>query len=51
MPDLRGGYSYLIAALAAEGESIVRNVDILRRGYEKLFAKLDALGAEFDIIG
>ncbi|WP_194385103.1 UDP-N-acetylglucosamine 1-carboxyvinyltransferase [Microbacterium luteum] len=51
VPDLRGGYSYLIAALAAEGESIVRNVDILRRGYEKLFAKLDALGAEFDIIG
>ena len=26
VPDLRGGYSYVIAALAAEGESIVRNV-------------------------
>ncbi|HWM15406.1 MAG TPA: UDP-N-acetylglucosamine 1-carboxyvinyltransferase [Microbacterium sp.] len=51
VPDLRGGYSYLIAALAAEGESIVRNVGIIRRGYEKLFAKLDALGADFDVIG
>ena len=47
VPDLRGGYSYLIAALAAEGESVVRNVGIIRRGYEKLFTKLDALGAEF----
>ncbi|QIG40443.1 UDP-N-acetylglucosamine 1-carboxyvinyltransferase [Microbacterium sp. 4R-513] len=50
VPDLRGGYSYLIAALAAEGESTVRNVGIIRRGYEKLFAKLDALGADFDVI-
>ncbi|WP_442576007.1 UDP-N-acetylglucosamine 1-carboxyvinyltransferase [Microbacterium sp. F51-2R] len=50
VPDLRGGYSYLIAALAAEGESTVRNVGIILRGYEKLFAKLDALGADFDVI-
>lgn len=50
VPDLRGGYSYLIAALAAEGESIVRNVGIIRRGYEKLFTKLDALGADFDVV-
>ena len=32
-------------------ESIVRNVGIIRRGYEKLFTKLDALGADFDVIG
>jgi len=51
VPDLRGGYSYLIAALAAEGESVVRNVGIIRRGYEKLFAKLDTLGADYDVIG
>jgi len=50
VPDLRGGYSHVIAALAADGESIVRNVGIIRRGYEKLFAKLDALGADFDVI-
>ncbi len=51
VPDLRGGYSYVIAALAAEGESTVRNIGIIRRGYEKLFAKLKDLGADFDIVG
>jgi UDP-N-acetylglucosamine 1-carboxyvinyltransferase len=51
VPDLRGGYSYVIAALTAQGESIVRNVGIIRRGYEKFFTKLDALGADFDVIG
>ncbi|WP_341998951.1 UDP-N-acetylglucosamine 1-carboxyvinyltransferase [Microbacterium sp. LWH7-1.2] len=51
VPDLRGGYSYVIAALAAEGESVVRNVGIIRRGYEKFFAKLEQLGADFDVIG
>ncbi|MFT4229376.1 MAG: UDP-N-acetylglucosamine 1-carboxyvinyltransferase [Microbacterium sp.] len=51
VPDLRGGYSYVIAALAAQGESTVRNIGIIRRGYEKLFAKLEVLGADFDIVG
>ncbi|GAA3627192.1 UDP-N-acetylglucosamine 1-carboxyvinyltransferase [Microbacterium awajiense] len=51
VPDLRGGYSHVIAALTAEGESTVRNVGIIRRGYEKLFRKLDTLGADFDVIG
>lgn len=50
VPDLRGGYSHVIAALAAEGESTVRNVGIIRRGYEKFFAKLEAVGADFDIV-
>jgi len=51
VPDLRGGYSHVIAALTAEGESIVRNVGIISRGYEKLFDKLAALGADFDVLG
>jgi UDP-N-acetylglucosamine 1-carboxyvinyltransferase len=51
VPDLRGGYSHLIAALTANGESTVRGVGILSRGYEKLFTKLSALGADFDIVG
>lgn len=51
VPDLRGGYSYVIAALAAEGESTVRNVEIIRRGYEKFLDKLTALGADFDVAG
>jgi UDP-N-acetylglucosamine 1-carboxyvinyltransferase len=50
VPDLRGGYSHVIAALTAEGESVVRNVGIISRGYEKLFAKLEALGADFDVL-
>ncbi|KNY07174.1 UDP-N-acetylglucosamine 1-carboxyvinyltransferase [Microbacterium sp. GCS4] len=50
VPDLRGGYSHVIAALTAEGESQVSGVDILSRGYEKFLAKLDALGADFDVV-
>lgn len=51
VPDLRGGYSHVIAALAASGESKVSGVGILHRGYENFFAKLESLGADFDIIG
>ncbi len=51
VPDLRGGYSHVIAALTAEGESTVRNVGIISRGYEKFFDKLSVLGADFDVIG
>ena len=50
VPDLRGGYSHVIAALAAQGESTVRNVGIINRGYEKFFSKLEAVGADFDIV-
>ena len=50
VPDLRGGYSHVIAALTAEGESQVSGVDILSRGYEKFLAKLEALGADFDVV-
>ncbi|MGO1307841.1 MAG: UDP-N-acetylglucosamine 1-carboxyvinyltransferase, partial [Microbacterium gubbeenense] len=51
VPDLRGGFAYVIAALAAEGTSVVSNVGIIRRGYEKFFDKLIALGADFDVVG
>ncbi|GAA4481426.1 UDP-N-acetylglucosamine 1-carboxyvinyltransferase [Microbacterium panaciterrae] len=51
VPDLRGGYSHVIAALTATGESTVSGVDILSRGYEKFLDKLTALGADFDVIG
>ncbi|MFT4123773.1 MAG: UDP-N-acetylglucosamine 1-carboxyvinyltransferase [Microbacteriaceae bacterium] len=47
VPDLRGGFSYLIAALAAEGRSTVSNVGIISRGYEHFGDKLAALGADF----
>jgi UDP-N-acetylglucosamine 1-carboxyvinyltransferase len=51
VPDLRGGYSHVIAALTAEGESTVRNIGIIRRGYADFLDKLTALGADFDVIG
>jgi UDP-N-acetylglucosamine 1-carboxyvinyltransferase len=49
VPDLRGGFSHLIAALMATGESRVSNVGIIARGYENFLVKLRDLGAEFEI--
>lgn len=46
VPDLRGGFSHLIAALTAEGTSNVHGIDIIDRGYERFSDKLDALGAD-----
>jgi len=45
VPDLRAGFSYVIAALAAEGTSTVRNIDLIGRGYEHFLDKLTSLGA------
>jgi UDP-N-acetylglucosamine 1-carboxyvinyltransferase len=45
IPDLRAGFSHLIAALAAEGTSMVYGVSLINRGYEDFEAKLAALGA------
>ncbi len=51
VPDLRGGFSYLIAALTAEGRSTVTNLGIISRGYEHFVEKLEALGAQFTLEG
>ncbi|KTR03457.1 UDP-N-acetylglucosamine 1-carboxyvinyltransferase [Curtobacterium luteum] len=51
VPDLRGGFSHLIAALTAEGESRISNVGIISRGYEHFIPKLRKLGADFDFAG
>ncbi|GIL28855.1 UDP-N-acetylglucosamine 1-carboxyvinyltransferase [Actinocatenispora comari] len=48
IPDLRGGFSHFIAALAAEGTSRVFGVHLIDRGYEDFGAKLAALGATVD---
>lgn len=50
VPDLRGGFSHVIAALSAEGTSTLTNVELLNRGYEHFIDKLAALGADFDYI-
>ncbi len=47
VPDLRGGFSHLIAALTAEGQSKVTNLGIISRGYENFIEKLRLLGADF----
>jgi UDP-N-acetylglucosamine 1-carboxyvinyltransferase len=48
VPDLRGGFSHLIAALAADGTSTISNVGIIARGYEHFIDKLRDLGADFE---
>ena len=48
VPDLRGGFSHLIAALAAKGPSNVQGISLIDRGYADFRGKLEALGADFD---
>ncbi len=48
VPDLRGGFSHLIAALTATGRSTVRGISLIDRGYESFTDKLSALGAQFE---
>jgi len=44
--DLRAGAALIIAGLAAEGETVVRNIHFVERGYENIVNKLTALGAD-----
>jgi len=48
IPDLRAGFSHVIAALAAEGTSRVYGVKLISRGYEGFEKKLAALGAHIE---
>jgi len=45
-PDVRAGMAMLIAAMAAEGKSVIRNVYQIERGYEHLTDRLASLGAQ-----
>lgn len=45
-PDIRAGLALVLAALAAEGESVIRNVAQIDRGYERIDEKLRSLGAK-----
>jgi UDP-N-acetylglucosamine 1-carboxyvinyltransferase len=44
-PDIRAGVALLIATLCAEGQSVIRNIGQIDRGYERIEEKLQALGA------
>ena len=50
IPDLRGGFAYIMAALIAEGESALYNLFYLERGYEKIEEKLLQLGAKIRLV-
>lgn len=45
-PDIRAGIALLIAALSAEGTSMISNIEQIDRGYENIEARLVALGAD-----
>ena len=47
-PDLRGGAALVLAALCADGETSVRDVYHIDRGYERFVEKLAALGADIE---
>lgn len=45
-PDIRAGVALLIAALSAEGKSIIQNIEQIDRGYQNIDQRLQALGAD-----
>ena len=45
-PDIRAGVALLIAALSADGKSIIDNVEQIDRGYQRIDERLNALGAQ-----
>ena len=45
-PDIRAGVSLLIAALSAQGTSIIYNIEQIERGYQDIDIRLRALGAD-----
>jgi UDP-N-acetylglucosamine 1-carboxyvinyltransferase len=47
-PDIRAGMALVLAALTAEGQSIIRNVGQIDRGYERIDEKLRLLGAHIE---
>jgi UDP-N-acetylglucosamine 1-carboxyvinyltransferase len=49
-PDIRAGVSLLLAALAADGESTIHNVEQIDRGYQNIDSRLNKLGAKIQRI-
>ena len=47
-PDIRAGVALLIAALSAEGKSIIDNIEQIDRGYQNIDGRLRAIGAEIE---
>ncbi|HEV8303359.1 MAG TPA: UDP-N-acetylglucosamine 1-carboxyvinyltransferase [Gemmatimonadales bacterium] len=47
-PDIRAGMAMLLAALAAQGDSVIHNIGQIERGYEHIDERLRALGAQIE---
>jgi UDP-N-acetylglucosamine 1-carboxyvinyltransferase len=47
-PDIRAGVALLIAALSADGTSIIHNIEQIDRGYQDIDKRLNALGASIE---
>jgi len=47
-PDIRAGIALLIAALCAQGQSVIGNIGQIDRGYERIEEKLQSLGAHIE---
>jgi UDP-N-acetylglucosamine 1-carboxyvinyltransferase len=45
-PDIRAGVALLIAALSAQGKSVIQNIEQIDRGYQNIDGRLQALGAD-----
>jgi UDP-N-acetylglucosamine 1-carboxyvinyltransferase len=47
-PDIRAGMAMVLAALCAQGTTIIHNIQQIDRGYERIEEKLQALGAHIE---
>jgi len=50
-PDIRAGVALLIAALSAEGKSVIQNIEQIDRGYQDIDGRLKKLGADIKRVG
>jgi len=48
--DLRAGAALVLAGLAAEGETVIQNAEVVERGYERFAEKLGSLGAKVKML-
>lgn len=49
-PDLRAGAALVIAAMAADGISVIEDIVYIQRGYERFHEKLQGLGAQIELV-
>jgi len=50
IPDLRAGFSYLVAAVLAKGRTSISGVRYIERGYDRVVEKFRALGASIEVV-